>query len=113
MMKQYGRDISLLLLDIVMPGMDGFAVLEQMNHQKWIEDTPVIMISSENSVACIRKAYDMGVSDFINRPFDANVVIRRVYNTIKLYAKQQPSDHDPDRTDQGEGAEPQDHGWQF
>ncbi|WP_303873520.1 diguanylate cyclase [Eubacterium ramulus] len=88
MMKQYGRDISLLLLDIVMPGMDGFAVLEQMNHQKWIEDTPVIMISSENSAAYIRKAYDMGVSDFINRPFDANVVIRRVYNTIKLYAKQ-------------------------
>lgn len=88
MMMQYGRDISLMLLDIVMPGMDGFAVLEQMNRKKWIEDTPVIMISSENSAAYIRKAYDMGVSDFINRPFDVNVVIRRVDNTIKLYAKQ-------------------------
>lgn len=88
MMMQYGKDISLMLLDIVMPGMDGFAVLEQMNRKKWIEDTPVIMISSENSAAYIRKAYDMGVSDFINRPFDINVVIRRVDNTIKLYAKQ-------------------------
>ena len=87
-LSQYGRDISLVLLDIVMPVMDGFAVLEQMNRNKWIEDTPVIMISSENSAAYIRKAYDMGVSDFINRPFDSNVVIRRVYNTIKLYAKQ-------------------------
>ena len=87
-LQTYRGEISALLLDIVMPGMDGFAVLEQMNRKKWIEDTPVIMISSENSAAYIRKAYDMGVSDFINRPFDVNVVIRRVDNTIKLYAKQ-------------------------
>lgn len=88
LLRKYGKDISLVLLDIVMPVMDGFAVLEQMNRNKWIEDSPVIMISSENSAESIRKAYDMGVSDFISRPFDANVVIRRVYNTIKLYAKQ-------------------------
>ena len=88
LLRKYGKDISLVLLDIVMPVMDGFAVLEQMNRNKWIEDSPVIMISSENSAESIRRAYDMGVSDFISRPFDANVVIRRVYNTIKLYAKQ-------------------------
>ena len=88
MLEEYGRDISLLLLDIVMPGMNGFDVLEQMNRRKWIESIPVIMISSEHSDFYIRNAYDMGVSDYISRPFDVKVVQRRVNNTIKLYAKQ-------------------------
>ncbi len=88
MLEEYGRDISLLLLDIVMPGMNGFDVLEQMNRRKWIESIPVIMISSEHSDFYIRNAYDMGVSDYISRPFDMKVVRRRVNNTIKLYAKQ-------------------------
>lgn len=88
MLEEYGRDISLLLLDIVMPGMNGFGVLEQMNRRKWIESIPVIMISSEHSDFYIRNAYDMGVSDYISRPFDIKVVQRRVNNTIKLYAKQ-------------------------
>ena len=81
-------DISLVLLDIVMPLMDGFEVLEYMNDQHIIEKIPVIMISSDDSVASIRQAYDHGVSDFINRPFDASIVHQRVLNTIKLYAKQ-------------------------
>ncbi|MCI6536713.1 MAG: diguanylate cyclase [Lachnospiraceae bacterium] len=88
MLEEYGRDISLILLDIVMPGMNGFGVLEQMNRRKWIETIPVIMISSEHSDFYIRNAYDMGVSDYISRPFDIKVVQRRVNNTIKLYAKQ-------------------------
>lgn len=87
-LEQYERDISLVLLDIIMPVMDGFEVLGEMVNRNWIDDIPVIMISSEDSENIIRRAYEMGVSDYINRPFDAQVVYRRVYNTIKLYAKQ-------------------------
>lgn len=88
MLEEYEREISLLLLDIVMPGINGFDVLEQMNRKKWIEFIPVIMISSENSDYYMRKAYNMGVCDYISRPFDIKVVQRRVNNIIKLYAKQ-------------------------
>ena len=88
MLRKYETGISLVLLDIVMPGMDGFDVLNYMNHHHYLEDIPVIMISSEDSTETVRRAYEMGVSDYINRPFDAGVVHRRVYNTIKLYAKQ-------------------------
>lgn len=87
-MEQYGREISLVLLDIVMPVMDGFEVLGHMNEKDMIEEIPVIMISSEDSASFIRRAYEMGVSDYISRPYDAKVVYKRVYNTIKLYAKQ-------------------------
>ena len=87
-LQSYGTQISALLLDIVMPEMDGFEVLEFMNKHEWIDDIPVIMISSEDSAASVKKAYEMGVSDYINRPFDVEVVHRRVFNTIKLYAKQ-------------------------
>ena len=86
--RKYGTSISLVLLDIVMPVMDGFEVLEFLNKYQWIDDIPVIMISSEDSATSVKKAYAMGVSDYINRPFDAEVVHRRVFNTIKLYAKQ-------------------------
>ena len=88
MLEQYGPEISLVLLDIIMPKMDGFEVLAYMNRDKWIEDIPVIMISSEESETYVKKAYEMGAMDYINRPFDAQVVYRRVFNTIKLYAKQ-------------------------
>ena len=86
--EKYGVEISLLLLDIVMPEMDGFSVLMVMNEHKWIEDLPVIMISAENSPAYIDRAYEMGATDFIVRPFNEMVVRRRVVNTILLYAKQ-------------------------
>ena len=88
MLRKYETGISLVLLDIVMPGMDGFGVLNYMNRHHYLEAIPVIMISSEDSTETVRRAYEMGVSDYINRPFDAGVVHRRVYNTIKLYAKQ-------------------------
>ena len=81
-------NIALVLLDINMPVMDGFEVLKAMNRNHTIEDTPVIMISSDDSDAAIRKSYELGASDYVNRPFDARIVYRRVTNTIKLYAKQ-------------------------
>ena len=87
-MHQHSGDIALVLLDLVMPGMDGFEVLDFMNRNHTIEDLPVIMISSEDSEDSVRRAYEMGVSDYVSRPFDSRVVYRRVYNTIKLYAKQ-------------------------
>ena len=88
MLEQYGPEISLVLLDIIMPKMDGFEVLAYMNRDKWIEDIPVIMISSEESESYIRRAYELGASDYISRPFDTKVVYQRVINMIKLYAKQ-------------------------
>ena len=81
-------NIALVLLDINMPVMDGFEVLKAMNANHTIEDIPVIMISSEDSDATIRRSYELGASDYVNRPFDAHIVYRRVTNTIKLYAKQ-------------------------
>lgn len=88
MIHQYGTSLSVVLLDIVMPVMDGFEVLDYMIREHWDEEIPVIMISSENSPDTMRKAYEMGVVDYISRPFDARVVYKRVLNTIKLYAKQ-------------------------
>lgn len=86
--RQRGTGISLVLLDIVMPVADGFAVLDYMTRNHWTDDIPVIMISSEASETAVRRAYEMGVSDYISRPFDAKVVLRRVSNTIRLYSKQ-------------------------
>lgn len=85
---EYGMEISLVLLDIIMPEKDGFEVLKYMEEESLISDIPVIIISSEDSANYIRRAYEMGVSDYINRPFDANIVYQRVSNTVKLYAKQ-------------------------
>ena len=81
-------DISLMLLDVVMPNMDGFEVLAIMNKRNWIKDIPVIMISAENASSYVGRAYELGVTDYISRPFDGLVVHRRVINTIMLYAKQ-------------------------
>ena len=87
-LQEEAGNIALVLLDINMPIMDGFEVLKAMNANHTIEDIPVIMISSEDSDATIRRSYELGASDYVNRPFDARIVYRRVTNTIKLYAKQ-------------------------
>ncbi len=86
--QKHHMEIDLLLLDIVMPEMDGFDVLTVMNRNNWIEDIPVIMITAETAPAHIERAYNLGVTDFITRPFNALVVHRRVVNTTLLYAKQ-------------------------
>lgn len=87
-LQKHSLEIALVLLDVVMPQMDGFGVLSVMNQKQWIEEIPVIMISAESSSSQVERAYELGVTDFIARPFDALIVHRRVVNTILLYAKQ-------------------------
>ena len=87
-LQRQAEEISLLLLDIVMPHMDGFEVLSYMNKEHWIDSIPVVIISSENSPIYIKRGYDLGATDFIGKPFDANMVLRRLANAILLGAKQ-------------------------
>ena len=88
LLEQNATGISIVLLDIHMPGIDGFTVLEEMNQKNLLEQIPVIMICSEDTVDAVRRAFDLGASDYISRPFDAKVVYQRIINTIQLYAKQ-------------------------
>lgn len=88
MVDRYGDELSLVLLDIVMPGISGFEVLAGLSRRSVSDNLPVIMISSEDSDDMVLRAYELGASDYINRPFDSRVVRRRVSNTIRLYAKQ-------------------------
>ena len=87
-LKERNFEIALVMLDMVMPEMDGIEVLEVMNKQHWIDNIPVIMISVENSAGYIERAYNLGVTDYIKRPYDAFSVRRRVINTIMLYTNQ-------------------------
>ena len=87
-LQQHASEISIVVLDMVMPKVDGFGVLEAMNENRWIQFLLVVSISTESSPEFVERAYSLGVTDFINRPFDELIVIRRVSNTIKLYAKQ-------------------------
>ena len=88
LVDRYGDELSLVLLDIIMPGMNGFEVLGELSRRTVADSLPVIMISSEDSDDVVLRAYELGASDYINRPFNARVVRRRVSNTIRLYAKQ-------------------------
>ena len=77
-LQKHAEELSLILLDLVMPQMDGFEVLVYMNKEHWIENVPVVIISAEDAPAYIKRGYDLGVTDFIGKPFDANMVRRRV-----------------------------------
>ena len=88
LLQEHGKEISLVLLDIIMPKMGGFDVLSHMISTDLIADVPVIMISGEHSDDAVLRAYELGASDYINRPFDARVVRQRVSNIMRLYARQ-------------------------
>lgn len=88
MVDRYGDELSLVLLDIVMPGMSGFEILADLSRRSIIDSLPVVMISSEDSDDVVLRAYELGASDYVSRPFDSRVVRRRVSNAIRLYARQ-------------------------
>ena len=81
-------DIALVLLDLIMPEMDGFDVLRVMQCYAWQEEIPVIVISAAEDTRSVERAYDMGVADYIRRPFNLTVTQRRVSNALTLYARQ-------------------------
>ena len=87
-LQQKDQEISLLLLDLNMPNMDGFGVLDAMNKYGWIDSVPVIMITAEEGPGLLKRAYDLGVTDYLKRDTDVETVRRRASNTIMLYAKQ-------------------------
>lgn len=89
LLSRQRADFSLLLLDIMMPEMDGFEVLAYINKYHWNDTFAVIMISADDSPANIKRAYDLGAFDYISRPFDSTIVKRRISNTMFLYARQQ------------------------
>ena len=82
-------DFSLLLLDIIMPDMNGFEVLAYINNYHWNDSLAVMMISADDSPANIKRAYELGAFDYISRPFDPIIVQRRISNTMLLFARQQ------------------------
>ena len=84
-LKKYGTKVSVVLLDIIMPGMNGFDVLEYMTYNQLLSEIPVVAISGDETGETVRRAYEAGVSDYINRPFDARVVYRRVKNTVNVF----------------------------
>ena len=88
LMLQQDMNIDLLLLDINMPKIDGFGVLEVMKQRNWLQEIPVIITSSEDDESFIQNAYDLGVTDYIRRPFNLTVTQRRVSNAHTLYARQ-------------------------
>ena len=88
-LEMYEGEIAALLLDIVMPEMDGFQVLEEMQRRGWTESVPTIMISAETGSAYIDRAFELGASDYINRPFATGIIRRRIINTILLHTKKQ------------------------
>lgn len=87
-LTMFKEEIVLVILDLYMPQMDGFAVLEMLNQMGWIEEIPIIMISSEENLDIVQKAYDLGVTDFINKAVSRTVINKRVKNTIHLFARQ-------------------------
>ncbi len=87
LLKKYQGDIAALLLDLQMPNMDGYAVLTWMNDMKWIETIPVLIISAERAVEIENYCFQMGVSDFIHKPFNSSVVRKRVDNIVELFSR--------------------------
>jgi putative two-component system response regulator len=86
MIEKHKADLSVLLLDLVMPEVDGYGVLEYMKEKGYLERIPVLVISGENSIKIEKRCFDMGISDFIKKPFDHTIVLKRVENIEELYS---------------------------
>ena len=86
MIQEHQDEIAVVLLDLVMPEMDGFAVLEIMKNHSWLKTIPVLVITAESKAGVESKCFEMGVSDFIKKPFDNAIVRNRVKNIVDLFA---------------------------
>ncbi len=84
-LEEYWQEIHALLLDLIMPGMNGFAVIKRMKENEWMRDIPVLIISSEFGVEVENQCFELGVSDFIHRPFDQSIVKNRIRNAVELF----------------------------
>ena len=84
LLEEHHEDVLVVLLDVIMPVMDGFEMLRNMALRQWRERIPVVLITSENSDDALLRGYELGVSDIINKPFNPNIVKRRVANTVEL-----------------------------
>ena len=87
-LNNYQDDVALILLDIIMPRLNGFEVLEVMNERHWIDEIPVMIISGADSSDYIKRTYDLGVMDYINRDASPVIIRKRVSNTIRLFSRQ-------------------------
>lgn len=85
LLKQYHSNIAIMLLDVVMPVMDGYQVLKEMGGNGLLDEVPVVVITADNSLEGELRAFDLGASDIIVKPFEPHVVKRRVHNIIELY----------------------------
>ena len=79
-------ELAVILLDIIMPGMDGFGVLEHMRKNDMLEQIPVVIVTDDSSEATSVKAFEYGVADMVIKPFEPRIIKRRVQNIIELYA---------------------------
>ncbi len=85
MIQKYQEEIAVVLLDLIMPEVDGFMVLEVMRNQSWLKTIPVLVITAESKAEVESKCFEMGVSDFIKKPFDNAIVRNRVKNIVDLF----------------------------
>lgn len=83
--EQNQEDIAVVLLDLIMPKKDGYEVLEVLKKNKWLDNMAVLIISGESSVETEARCFDYGISDFIRKPFDNNLVRQRVRNVVELF----------------------------
>lgn len=92
-LEKYHDDIAVVLLDLIMPQVDGFAVLEVMKKKGWMDKIPVLVITGEEAVEIERKSFEYGASDFVRKPFDNTLVKRRVNNVTDLYMYKDRLEH--------------------
>lgn len=83
--KEYD-ELAVILLDIIMPGIDGFGVLEHMKEQDYLNRVPVVIVTDDSSEATAVKAFEYKVADMVIKPFEPRIIKRRVENIIELYA---------------------------
>lgn len=86
-LQKYHEETAAILLDLQMPNMDGFAVIDEMKCRGWIPRIPVLIISGDDAVEAENRCFELGVSDFIHKPFEGSIVRNRIRNTIELFSR--------------------------